>query len=286
LCSRRWWIEHWVDLLSPLATLLLALFIHRLDFRDRQQDRESQELARLQSVSENDIHQAFVLLAAFESQRGSTSAIERRGIAEIIEEYESDGRLYEPATHIFLRPLRTECDDATFQILVGAIRRASNVRRPNATTNADREGDTEARARTGTELLDAIHERNQACTTPSHPQRITPMAADKTLDISLGSFNVSCNEHRSDHVDVLLGTVVPSGYALSAPAKATFNDTSNVRAASASADRSGDTVVVSYSLDGLGPEFFAGQVANCPGGGHGALVLHLELRLLPGLKHF
>lgn len=92
---------------------------------------DSQDLTRRQSGADNDFHQAYSLLTELQLERGTGHEPERRSIAE-------DGRLYEPATHIFLQVIQEECDQATFEHLRRAIGLAANVSHRDAITRMSR----------------------------------------------------------------------------------------------------------------------------------------------------
>ena len=285
----RWWIDHSVDLLNLVATVILAVLIHHLDSVDKERDVvaqhtatdqlfQAQKLARVQASADSDIHQAFSLLTELQS-RSTGHDVERRAIAAIVEQYAADGRLYEPATHIFIPLIQTECDEVTFQRLENAIHSAANVERRDATSEFDKDRDKLIRNKTQTELLSAIFTRTATCAT-QRPAAVASTVQNKAVDVSLGNFNVGCGEPLRNRIVVQLSSIVPIGYRIDTTPTADFKDTSNIKNAFASVTMNPDSLAVEYTLEGLDYQSFAFGIRNCPGGGHGTLILHVVLKAL------
>lgn len=285
LLNRQWWIDHLVDILTLIATIVLAFFIHALDSRERQQDSaaqnaatkqltDSQDLGRRQNGAENDLHQAYALLADLQLQRGNGHEAERRAISEVIEQYAMDGRLYEPAAHIFIPAVSTECDPPTFGHLRNAIATTANVRRRDAITDDERNADETVRHQTQEKLLAAVRARETSCNT--HPEAQTSVGG-RQLDVPLGYFDVGCGQPRTEQRSIPLSSVVPLGYRITGTPLANFKDVSNVKQATANAVVQNDQIVVAATLEGIDFQSFAFGIKNCPGGGHGTLILHITV---------
>jgi hypothetical protein len=287
LKNSQWWIDHLVDILTLIATIVLAFFIHSLDSREREQDAaaqnaatkqltESQDLGRRQNGAENDLHQAYALLADLQLQRGPGRDAERRAIAEVIEQYAMDGRLYEPASHIFIQLISTECDSVTFEHLRNAIASAANVRRRDAITDEERGADEAIRRQTQEKLASAVRTHNASCNIPQHPEGQTS-PGNKQLDVPLGYFDVGCGQPRSEQRSIPLSSIVPAGYKIANKPTADFKDVSNAKQATADAVIQNDQILVTANLVGTDFQSFAFGIKNCPGGGHGTLILHITV---------
>jgi hypothetical protein len=283
----RWWIDHSVDLMTLIATIILTFLIHHLDAKDRERDTvvqnaatkqltASQDLARAQNAAEGDAHQAFSLLAGLEEHETNGHEVERRGIAATIEQFASDGRLYEPTDHIFIPSVGSECYEATFDHLKKALLSVANVQSHSALTDEDKKRDEGERKKTQAKLQAAISARAASCAT-QQPVGEGAALQDRSLDLPLGSFNVGCEESKTDSVTVALSSIVPKGYMVHPPVSVDFRDTSNIKSASQSASIQGEDIVVNYSLVGLDAQAFPFGIKNCPGGGHGTLILHVML---------
>ncbi len=280
----QWWSDHSVDIATLVATIVLAFFIHALESNERERDSaaqnavtkqltDSQDLARRQNGAENDLHQAYALLAELQLRRGAGHEAERKAIAEVVEQYAMDGRLYEPASHIFIKVISTECDQGTFEHLKNAMSVSANVFRRDAITNDEMNKDATERAQTQLKMLAAAKARDITC---KPPQQTNPPLVAKQIDVPMGYFDVGCGEPRNESRSILLSTLVPIGYKAVNPA-ADFKDTSNVKQATASAEIQGEQILVKSTLVGIDYQTFAFGMRNCPGGGHGTLVLHLTL---------
>ena len=287
LGNSQWWVEHGVDVANLAVTVFLAFLIHSLDTHDRRQDDalqaafqrqqqaalrqldDDQRLGIRQSSAENDSHQAFVLYSEIISNAADEA--KKRAIALAIKQYASQNRLYQPSTNMFLESLRTECDQQTFERLRDALDTANRVPRKDAITDYDLKQDSEARSKAAAALDTALTDRSRNCGTAS---ALVPPATTKSIDVPAGYFDVGCNEANRQTREVPLSDDLRKTYKIVA-ARAFFTSTSNLNASNASTVVRDDSVLVQAYLEGL-PKSGPFQL-NCAGGGHGTLIVHMEL---------
>lgn len=175
---------------------------------------------------------------------------------------------------MFIDDLRSECDQLIFDTLRVALDTANNVSRKDATSDENGDlarDDANARNTAAVTLVDAMSERSRVCGVPS----VAPQPSiTKSVDFPIGYFDVGCGESRQQLRAVPLSDDLKKNYKISS-ATATFTDTSNLDASYANTQINGDTVTVSLYLRGL-PKSGPFQL-NCAGGGHGTVVVHMEL---------
>ena len=284
--ARSWWVEHGVDVANLLVTIVLAFLIHALDSHERRQDDvlqqqfqqqqqaslrqldDDQRLGIRQNAAENDFHQAFVLYTELISTGNDDGR--KRALTLAVKNYSSQNRLYQPATNLFSELLGTECDQLSFERLRDALDFANKVPRKDAITDYDLRQDSEIRAKAGTALQTTVADRSRNCNLAVESSTAKP----KSLEVPVGYFDVGCNEANRQDRAVPLSDDLKKIYRI-ASARAYFTSTSNVESSNASAIVQGDSVLVRSFLQGM-PKEGPFQL-NCPGGGHGTLVVHMEL---------
>jgi hypothetical protein len=170
---------------------------------------------------------------------------------------------------MFLEFLRTECDQIAFERLRDALDLSNNVPRKDAISEDDQKKDSDARSKAATTLQNTILERSRNCNIGVQP----PLAA-KSIEVPVGYFDVGCNENNHQTRVIPLSDDLKSVYKI-VSARAYFTSTSNLEYSDASATPQGDSVVVNLSLGGV-PRSGPFQL-NCPGGGHGTVMVHIEL---------
>jgi hypothetical protein len=293
LADRRWWIEHGIETLTLLFTIVLAFLIHSLDLNDRRHDSEqqgamqaeqtqalqrinkSEQLAVSQARAENDFHQAFAFFSSLEQFDEPGQVVQRRRMSHVIEQYSLQGRLYQPAADIFVDDLSKECDSEIYQALRNAVETSQNVVRPDVTSEDDRKKDKAARTDLRLKIQTALQAHTNQCTDHAEAPGKSANRGPFSRDYPLGSINVDCGGVATGPRQ--LSADLPPGYSI-ASLGATVVDTSNLKSASASALISDEkTITVNFRLEGLDFQTLPFGLRNCPGGGHGTVVVRAML---------
>lgn len=283
--SRKWWVDHSVDVATLVATVVLAFLIHSMDSRERERDAtvqqvvqeqqkasldrldDDQRLAVRENAAENDLHQAFVFYMELVSSAGDSA--KKRAIALAIRQYASQGRLYQPAVNMFIEDIRSECDQQVFEHLHVALDAANNVLRKDAIQDSDLNSDALLRVRATGDLEIAASDRIRNC--PGTGIQAEPRRA-KSIDLPFAYIDMACGEAKKGIRAVPLGDL--KNYYTIASARASFTDMSNIDASDTPVQFTADNVLVGWYLRAL-PR--SGPLRNCAGGGHATLVVHMEL---------
>lgn len=221
-------------------------------------------------------------------EEGAENIRAKRAAARAISEYAQQGRVYTPATSILLHYLERENDPKTHCYLEAAIDRGLTIKPPAIGAGA-RAGDgadldennwktliTVERARWQALRRESDAANYLTLSEPTQPGPVPPTPQPKSseyrqyLDVDCGSQNSASG------VFAQIDTNLRSQFEVdTATATASIQDTSNLKATQAVIQaKKPDGVLVQYMIVGLDRQLFG----NCPGGGHGTLVVQFQLK--------
>jgi hypothetical protein len=270
---------------------VIGIFIaYKIPISLNERDSADRLTAERTARIEADVGQVNQLVAGVLGEEGSEHAAPKRAAARAIAEYAQQSRIYPPATSILLDYLEKESDPKTHCYLHAAIDRGLTVKPPAgaqsgegnsldiATERARLKADTKP-----TDIADcsAVLEAPPApggpgagarTTTPPHPAaQLQPRVSEwrQYLDVDCARTNTNANG----------GLFVPVDNALTAQytvqsATAQIVDASNIKDIQATVvNIQPNGATVRYAMSGLDRQF----LGNCPGGGHGTLVVRFQL---------
>ena len=236
---------------------------------------------------EGDIGRINQLLSGVLGEEGADHVVPKRSAARAVAEYAQQGRVYAPATTILLHYLEKEGDAKTHCYLHASIDRGLSVKPPALGVGA-RSGDGVALDQGNWETLRATERaRLRAnsrdtdtadCAAITEPAVVTaPPISPPVARVSEFSqyFDVDCNRvNGNSALNISLDSTLALQYKIQS-ATAEIRNPSNLKDARASIIKiAPDSVTADYAIVGLDRQLFG----NCPGGGHGTLVItfHLE----------
>jgi hypothetical protein len=298
-----------------IGAIVIPLMLYMIDCNGKSADEllvrkqiDIQQQSKNESAAEADNHQAIELLANLSTHTGSTDLQARRAMAQAVLGYANQGRLYHPSTAVAADYLRLECDEAAYQLLSQAVARAllqtpknANIpscedkaakdetlaacaaRRTNALKAvADDQGDDRAR------LKQAELDRVKMC--PGSTPEMSAAAADMVSQYTGPGqrtfrqyLDVGCAQTNQGSLNIPLSDEESQTLKIDKVLKPHFEGASNLNWTDANAwvDADGDQLGASYALRGLDRQ----TMGNCPGGGHGTLVVEYTLVPRPGAEN-
>lgn len=279
---RSWWSEHGVDVLTMLLTVAGLWIAYKIPLSLNDQDSAERLKAERSARFEADLGQINQLVAGVLGEESPEHIEARRAAARAALEYAQQGRVYTPATSILFHYMETEKDAKTHCYLHAAIDRGLNVKPPALGMGARSEEGASLDEKGWSTLITVERARLAAlqrptdigdCTAVAEAAPIATAEQPKTSDFSQ-YLDVDCQRVNSNPA-----LWVPLDSSLSAKFKvqsaaAVVQDSSNLKEAHAGVvETRPDGAVVQYSLVGLDRQLFG----NCPGGGHGTLVVRFQL---------
>lgn len=279
---RGWWEEHGIDVLTMILTLVGLWIAYKIPISLNDQDSAERLKSERSARFEADLGQINQLVAGVLGEEGSDHAEPKRAAARAALEYAQQGRIYTPATSILLHYLEKESDVKTHCYLHAAIDRGLNVKPPALGAGARSEEGTALDENTWSKLIKAERDKlallqrstdfGECGAIPESTQ--VPIPEQSKISEFSQYLDVDCQRVNSNGA-----LLIPLDSSLSAnfkvqSATATIQDTSNLKEARASVVQTQpEGAVVQYSIVGLDRQLFG----NCRGGGHGTLVVRLQL---------
>lgn len=280
--SRGWFAEHWVDLLTVLLTGLGLWIGYKIPLSLNEQDSAERLKAERSARFEADLGQINQLVSGVLGEDGAEHVVGKRSAARAVSEYAQQGRVYTPATSILLHYLEKEGDPKAHCYLRAAIDRGLTVKPPALGAGArsvdggslDESGwattITVERAR----LMAFTRPTDTGdCSTITEAGHEIPPTQPKVSEFRQ-YLDVDCNRvNASSELRVAIDSGLASQFRVQS-ATATIQDSSNLKEAQADVLRTEpEAAFVRYSITGLDRQF----LGNCPGGGHGTLVVRFQL---------
>lgn len=283
---RGWWKEHGLDVFVAALTVVGLYIGYKIPISLNEQDSQERLKSERTGRFEADVGSVNQLVSGALGEEGTENIRAKRAAARAISEYAQQGRVYTPATSILLHYLERESDAKTHCYLEAAIDRGLTIKPPAIGAGA-RAGDgadldennwktliTVERAKwkalrrdTDAANCSTIAEPATSGLVPTPPQ---PKSSEyrQYLDVDCGTQNSKAG------MFVQIDTNLRSQFEVDT-ATASIQDTSNLKAAQAGIQaKRPDGVVVQYMIVGLDRQLFG----NCPGGGHGTLVVQFQLK--------
>lgn len=219
-------------------------------------------------------------------EEGTENVRAKRAAARAVAEYAQQGRVYAPATSVLLHYLEREPDPKTHCYLEAAIDRGLAIRPPALGAGA-RAGDGADLDENNWKSLitlertrwQALRRPTDAVNCPSIDEPSTSPAPSVTPQVKTSGYrqylDVDCGQQNGQGgVFVQIDTNLRAQFVVDS-ASASIQDTSNLKAAQARVEETrADGAVVQYTIVGLDRQLFG----NCPGGGHGTLVVEFQLK--------
>lgn len=284
---RSWWKEHGLDVLVALLTIVGLYIAYKIPVALNEQDSQERLKSERTGRFEADVGLVNQLVAGALGEEGAENLRAKRAAARAVAEYAQQGRVYAPATSILLHYLEHETDIKTHCYLEAAIDRGLTIKPPaigagaRAGNGADLDENnwktliTVERAR----WHSLRHETDAAnCLTIIEPTPgpVPPVTVTQPKTSEYRQYlDVDCGQQNSQGgVFVQIDTNLRAQFEVDA-ATASIQDTSNLKAAQARVqEKRTDGAVVQYIIVGLDRQLFG----NCPGGGHGTLVVQFQLK--------
>jgi hypothetical protein len=281
---KKWFSENVLNLLMALLTIVGLWIAYQIPISLNKQDSAERLKEERTARFEADISQVNQVIAGSlgeeTNQAASDGVLAKRSAARALSDYASQGRVYAPATSILLHYLEREGDPKTHCYLRLAIDRGLNNKPPALGVGA--------RAADGT----ALDESNWTTTTTTERARlqallmksdtadclIIPSAEGATVAARTSAYrqylDVDCARTNENNLHIPIDTTLMGQYKVSS-ATAAIQDTSNLKSGSGANVTAvqPDGVDVQYVIVGLDRQAFG----NCPGGGHGTLVVQFQL---------
>jgi hypothetical protein len=258
--------------------LLVAYKIpYSIDTQDSAERLKAERSARFEA----DLGQINQLVAGVLGEEGPDHVVEKRAAARAVAEYALQGRVYTPATSVLFHYIEKEVDPKTHCYLHAAIDRGLNVKPPALGAGARSEEGAEldesswatlkaterARLAALTKSTDAI----DCSAITETPLQSTPVQA--RVSEFRQYLDVDCERVNQNTLTVPIDSALSSQFKVQS-AVAGIEDTSNLKGSSATIKGTdSNSATVTYSIVGLDRQLFG----NCPGGGHGTLVVRFQL---------
>jgi hypothetical protein len=283
---RQWWSEHWIDVVVAVFTLVGLYIGYKIPISLNEQDSQERLKSERTGRFEADIGLVNQLVSGPLGEEGADNVRAKRAAARAISEYAQQGRVYTPATSILLHYLERESDPKTHCYLEAAIDRGLTIK-PPAIGGGARAGDgadlDESNWKTLTTVertrWQALRRESDAanCLTlsePTPPGPVPPTPQPKSSEYRQ-YLDVGCESQNSaSGMFVQIDTNLRNQFEVDT-ATASIQDTSNLKVAQAMVQaKKPDGVLVQYAIVGLDRQVFG----NCPGGGHGTLVVQFQLK--------
>jgi hypothetical protein len=281
--ARRGWLgDHAFDLLMVLLTLVGLWIAYEIPKSLNDQDSAERLKAERTARFESDLGQINQLVAGALGEDGQEHVVAKRAAARAISDYSQQGRVYAPATSILFHYLERENDPRTHCYLHAAIDRGLNTKPPALGVGARSVDGTSLNEESWGTTITVERARLQSllmvtdtadCATASTPEAVAP-ALQGRASVYRQYLDVDCQRVNSNgNLRVPIDSTLAAQFKI-ASASAQIQDASNLKEATASVVRSEtDSAIIQYSIVGLDRQLFG----NCPGGGHGTLVVQFQL---------
>lgn len=243
-----------------------------------EQDSQYREEAARNEKIDSDLGRINALIAGVLGEEDEKHVVEKRAVARAIYEYAIQGLVATSSTEVLFHYLEGEADPQVHCYLFNALDRAVNnlphtvEKNPRSQKDAERLAEWEIKTRQQKEQLRRLKKANDVIGCRPLPPQVgppTPPPYRQYLDVGCGAITNSPPDGQKISLD--------SNYAdkfVIRSASAQFVDTSNLKAMVAEVIRvDPDGALVKYSIVGRDRELFG----NCPGGGHGTLVVTFQL---------
>jgi hypothetical protein len=279
--SRSWWSEHSVDVITALLTIVGLWIAYKIPLSLNDQDSAERLKGERSARFEADLGQVNQLVAGVLGEEGSEHIAAKRAAARAASEYAQQGRVYTPATSILFHYLEKEADPKTHCYLYGAIDRGLTVKPPALGAGA-RSEEGAALDESGWATLVTV-ERSRLvalkrstdtadCSAIAEPVPVISPPQPRTSEFRQ-YLDVDCSRVNSNSLRVAIDSGLSTQFKVQS-ATATIQDSSNLKEVRANVLRTDpDAAFVEYSISGLDRQVFG----NCPGGGHGTLVVTFQL---------
>jgi hypothetical protein len=280
--SRAWFAEHWVDLLTVLLTMVGLWIGYKIPLSLNEQDSAERLKAERSARFEADLGQINQLVSGVLGEDGAEHVVGKRAAARAVSEYAQQGRVYTPGTSILFHYLEKEGDPKTHCYLRGAIDRGLTVKPPALGAGA-RSVDGGVLDENGWATTITVERARLVAL--SRPTDTGDCSAITEIGHEISPAQPKISEFRQ-YMDVDCGRVnanpelrvaIDSGLAAQfkvQSATAAIQDSSNLKEVHADVLRTEpDAAFVKYAITGLDRQF----LGNCPGGGHGTLVVRFQL---------
>jgi hypothetical protein len=279
--SRGWWSEHGVDVITALLTIAGLWIAYKIPLSLNDQDSAERLKGERSARFEADLGQINQLVAGVLGEDGSEHIAAKRAAARAISEYAQQGRVYTPATSILFHYMEKEADAKTHCYLHAAIDRGLAVKPPALGAGA-RSEEGVALDEAGWSMLITV-ERSRLvaltrttdtadCSAIAEAAPEAPPPQPRISDFRQ-YLDVDCSRVNSNSLRIAIDSSLSSQFKVQS-ATATIQDSSNLKEARANVVQTDpDAAIVSYSIEGLDRQLFG----NCPGGGHGTLVVRFQL---------
>jgi hypothetical protein len=280
---KKWLADHVFDVLITILTIIGLWIAYQIPISLNRQDSAERVNAEKTARFEADtglVNQTIGGALGEElDQETRYRVTAKRSAARALSDYAQQGRIYPPSTSILLHYLEREDDPETHCFLRLAVDRGLNVKPPAVGVGARTAEGSELNDSTWSKTVATERARLQALIKKSDQTDCLAAQANSSplpqpmATVYRQNFNVDCGGGNSNTLHVPLESTLSNDYTVQS-ARATIEDTSNLQSANAQVvSQQADGVDVQYSYRGLNRELFG----NCPGGGHGTLVVQFQL---------
>lgn len=278
---RSWFREHLLDLviaIAAIAGIWIAIYIPRsID----QQDSKERSHSEATLLAENQTAEVDRLIAGSLGETESSALPGRIAAARALAEWSNQGRVYSPATNILLDYLADEADPKVHCYLALAISTALTHDNPAWTyddeqTGGDQGNHKKEKSDETKRFNKLVHKDTDLANCAVVGNRAEPVLALAPRTYEFRQYEaVDCQAQNTNGAfPVQLDSVLSAEYLVES-ATATVQNQSNLKFSEAHVVSVSELgAIVSYQLIGLDRQF----LGNCPGGGHGTLVVNFQLK--------
>jgi hypothetical protein len=282
--SRGWWREHGIDVFVAILTIIGLWIGYKIPVSLNERDSADRLSSERTARFEGDVGIVNQLVASVLGEEGVEHVVSKRAAARAIAEYAQQGRIYEPSTAILLHYLEKEKDPKTHCYLHAAIDRGLNVDPPALGTGA-KSSDGKAldlasfeSAKKAERALLKDHTEQTDITDCSSTAEPTAPPTTPPLQPRISEYrqylDVDCARTNSNpNLFVPIDSSLSAQYTVQS-AMASIQDSSNIKDVNVNVvGTQPNGAIVQYGFNGLDRQLFG----NCPGGGHGTLVVRFQL---------
>jgi hypothetical protein len=279
---KKWLSDHALDLIIILLTIGGLWIAYQIPISLNDQDSAERLRAERTARFEADLGQINQVISGVLGEESQEHVVAKRATARAVSDYALQGRVYPPATSILLHYLDKEPDPRAHCYLHVAIDRGLNTQPPALGSGARAADGTPLNEDTWKTTIVVERAHLQALSLKTDTADCAALTEDNSSASSVGPrtsvfqqyFDVDCERTNSrNDFRVPIDTTLAAQFRVGS-ATASIQDISNLKQASASVLRTDqDAAIVQYSIVGLDRQVFG----NCPGGGHGTLVVQFQL---------
>jgi hypothetical protein len=278
----KWLSQHVFDFIIVFLTIVGLWIAYEIPKALNDQDSAERLKAERTSRFEADIGQINQLLAGVLGEENQEHVVAKRAAARAISDYAQQGRVYTPATSILFHYLEKETDANTHCYLHAAIDRGLNTKPPALGVGARTADGTPLDQENWSTTITTERARLQALllkTDTADCSATSIVESTKTSLLPRAStyrqyLDVDCERvNSSSSLRVPIDSTLAAQFKVES-ATAEIQDTSNLKRATAKVigvDPS--SAIIEFAIAGLDRRLFG----NCPGGGHGTLVVQFQL---------